>query len=63
MPRVNVEVNYQDLIDKIEYELDTYRIENTSIRDHKRSQIILEALNYALNVVTGVLEAEELSDD
>lgn len=54
--KVEVDVDFQALINKIEYELDTNRIENTSISNPKHSQIILETLNYALNVVTDVLE-------
>ncbi|MDO4700865.1 MAG: hypothetical protein Q4A69_09320 [Moraxella sp.] len=57
--KVEVDVDFQALINKIEYELDTNRIENTSISNPKRSQIILKTLNYALNVVTDVLENVE----
>ncbi len=46
----------KEILNKIEYDLDTYRIENTNFRDVERSKAILETLNHAYNVVKDVLE-------
>ena len=60
---IKVTVDLQGLLDKIEYDLDTYRIENTSITKPKESKIVLDTLNYALNVVSNTLQDVEISDD
>lgn len=56
---MNVKIDTNELLSKIEYGLDTYRIENVDFHDVERSKVILETLNYAYNVVKDVLENEE----
>ena len=55
---MKLEVDTSKLLSKIEYELDTYCIENVNFHDVERSKVILETLNYAYNAVKDVLENE-----
>lgn len=53
---MKAEVDTSGLLSEIEYELDTYRIENVGFHDVERSKVILETLNYAYEVVSKVLK-------
>lgn len=59
--KVKVEIDTSELLKKIEYDLDTYRIENVNFHDVERSKVILETLHYAYNVVKDVLENEVIN--
>ena len=63
MSIVKVKVDCQSLLNKIEYDLDTYRIENTSIDSPKESKIVLDVLSYALKVVRNNLQDLEFDYD
>lgn len=63
MSIVKVKVDCQNLLNKIEYDLDTYVIENVSIDSPKESKIILDVLHYALNTVRTHLNDLEQEND
>lgn len=62
MSNVKLKVDFQSLIDKIEYHLDTYRIENTSIDNPQESKIVIDVLNFALIAVRNTLRDVEVCD-
>lgn len=54
--KVTVELDTQEILNNIEYALDTYRIENTNFHDVQKGKTVLEVLNYVYDVIKDTLE-------